>query len=61
MDITVYFKNIEEPEEYTNMDKFEIKSGKFLLLYADLGAGIEWYLPLENILSFEIEYKEVKK
>ena len=60
MNINVIFKNIEEPELFENMDSFEIKNGKFLFLYATCGAGLEWYLPLENILYFHIEYKEVK-
>ena len=59
IDVDVYFKNIEEPEKFENMDGFEIKS-KFLFLFADCGNGLEWYLPLENILSFQIDYKEVK-
>ena len=61
IDVDVCFKNVEEPEKFENMDGFEIvKGGKFLFLYADCGNGLEWYLPLENILSFQIDYKEVK-
>ena len=60
MNINVCFKNIDEPELYENMDGWEIYKGRFLFLYADCGAGLEWYLPLENILDFQIEYKEVK-
>ena len=58
MNINVVFKNIEEPELFENIDSFEIKNGKFLFLYADVGNGLEWYLPLENILCFEIDFKE---
>ena len=61
MNINITYKNIEEPELFENMDSFEPdKGGKFLFLYADVGNGLEWYLPLENILCFEIDYKEVK-
>ena len=58
MNINVCFKNIDDPELYENMDGWEIYKGRFLFLYADCGAGLEWYLPLENILDFQIEYKE---
>ena len=61
MNINVIFKeNIEEPELFENMDGFEIKNGKFLFLYANCNTELEWYLPLENILYFQIEYEEVK-
>ena len=61
MNINVCYKNVDEPEEFENIDSFEIvKGGKFLFLYADVGNGLEWYLPLENILCFEIDYKEEK-
>ena len=55
MNISISFKNVEEPEEFANMDSFEIvKGGKFLYLFADCGADLEWYIPLENVLCFEI-------
>ena len=57
MNINVSYKGIDEPEEFENMDSFEIvKGGKFLYLFADCGAGLEWYLPLENVLCFEVDY-----
>ena len=62
MNISVCFKDVEEPEEFENMDSFEIvKGGKFLYLYADCGAGLEWYIPLENVMWFQINYKGEEK
>ena len=56
MNISVSFKNVEEPEEFENMDSFEIvKDGKFLYLTTDI--DVEYYIPLENVLYFEINYK----
>ena len=60
MNISVSFKNVEESEEFENMDSFEIvKGGKFLYLTTDI--DVEWYIPLENVLYFEINYKEGEK
>ena len=57
-DIHIYFKGIEEPELFENIDDFEPnKGGKFLFLYADCDTGVEWYIPLENLLYFQIDYK----
>ena len=59
MDIHIYFKGVDEPEVFENMDEFDAnKGGKFLYLYADCGAGLEWYILHDSILYFEIEYKE---
>ena len=59
LDINVYYKGIEEPELFENIDSFEPNKGnKFLFLFANCGNGVEWYLPLENILCFSIDYKE---
>ena len=56
MDISVSFKDVEEPEEFENMDGFEIvKGGKFLYLTTDI--DVEYYILLENVLYFEINYK----
>jgi hypothetical protein len=62
LDIHVDYRDIEEPELFENITSFEAnKDNKFLFLFADLGNGIEWYLPLENILCFQIDYKEEVK
>lgn len=62
MDIHVCFKGVDEPEVFENMTEFEVNKGdKFLYLFADCGAGLEWYIPLENVLSFEIDYKGEEK
>jgi len=62
ININIYYKDIEEPVEFENMDSFKIvKGGKFLFLFADLGAGLEYYIPMENVLYFEIDYKEEGK
>ena len=62
MNVNICFKNVEEPEEFSNMDSFEIiKGGKFLYLFCDSGAGLEWYVPMENVLYFEIDYKGEEK
>jgi len=55
-DVHVCFKNVEEPEVFYGMDEVE-KDGRFLYLYADIGAGVEWFILHDNILYFEIEYK----
>ena len=56
MNILVSFKNVEEPEEFENMDSFEIvKGGKFLYLTTDI--DMEYYIPLENVMWFQINYK----
>ena len=56
INISVSFKNVEEPEEFENMDSFEIvKGGKFLSQTTDI--DMEYYIPLENVLYFEINYK----
>jgi len=62
ININIYYKDVEEPVEFENMDSFKIvKGGKFLFLFADLGAGLEYYIPMENVLYFEIDYKEEGK
>ncbi len=62
MNINVSYKNVEEPEEFLNIDGFEPnKHGKFLYLFADCGAGLEWYIPLENVECFGINYKGEEK
>ena len=56
IDVKISFKDVEEPEEFENMDGFEIvKGGKFLYLTTDI--DVEYYIPLENVLYFEINYK----
>ena len=60
MNISVSFKNVEEPEEFENMDSFEIvKGGKFLYLTTDI--DMEYYIPLENVMWFQINYKGEEK
>ena len=62
IDVNVCFKDVEEPELFENIGSFEIvKGGKFLFLFANVGGGLEWYLPLENVLWFEINYKGESK
>lgn len=62
LNIHVYYKGVEEPELFENITDFETnKDNKFLFLFADSGNGIEWYLPLENILYLQIDYKEEVK
>jgi len=62
LDINVSYKGMEEPELFENIDSFESnKDNKFLFLFSNSGNGIEWYLPLENILCFSIDYKEEVK
>jgi len=62
LDINVSYKGTEEPELFENIDSFEPNKGnKFLFLFANSGNGIEWYLPLENIECFQIDYKEEVK
>ena len=42
IDVKVSLKDVEEPEEFFNIDEFEPnKHGKFLYLYADIGAGVD--------------------
>jgi len=62
ININICYRDVEEPMEFENMDSFKIvKGGKFLFLFADLGAGLEYYVPMENVLYFEIDYKEEGK
>lgn len=56
MDINICYRNVEEPMKFENMDSFEIiKDSKFLYMATDI--DVEYYIPLENILYFEINYK----
>ena len=58
IDVNICYRDVEEPMEFENVNSFEIvKGGKFLFLYCDSGAGLEYYVPLENVLYFEINYK----
>ena len=57
-DVNICYRDVEEPMEFENIDSFEIvKGGKFLFLYCDSGNGLEYYIPLENVLYFAINYK----
>jgi len=56
MNINICFRDVEEPMEFENMSSFEImKGGKFLYMSTDI--DVEYYVPLENVLYFEINYK----
>jgi len=56
MNINICFRDVEEPMEFENMDSFEIvKGGKFLYMSTDI--DVEYYVPMENVLYFEINYK----
>lgn len=58
VNIKVYSKDIEELEEFENIDEFEVnKNGKFLYLYSNCGNGLEWYILHDKIFWIEIEYK----
>jgi len=55
-DVLVCYKGIEEPEEFVNMTVFKIISdGKFLYLSTDI--EMEYYIPLANVMWFQINYK----
>ena len=56
LDILVCYKDIEEPEEFVNMTEFKIiEGGKFLYLTTDI--EMEYYIPLVNVMWFQINYK----
>jgi len=56
-DVTVCFKDVEEPETFENVDDFEVnRGGKFL--YLSTNVDVEWYILHDKILWFEIVYKE---
>jgi len=56
ININICFRDVEEPMEFENMSSFEIvKGGKFLYMSTDI--DVEYYVPLENVLYFEINYK----
>lgn len=57
-DINIQFKDEEEPELFENMSDYEIRS-RFLYLSTDI--EVEYYIPLENIRWFQIDYKEEVK
>jgi len=60
IDVLVCYKDIEEPEDFVNMEEFEIiKSGKFLYLTSDV--DMKYYIPLANVMWFQINYKEEGK
>ena len=60
IDVLVCYLGIEDPEEFENMDSFEIvKGGKFLYLTTDI--DMEYYIPLANVMWFQINYKEEEK
>jgi len=56
MNINICFRDVEEPMGFENMSSFEImKGGKFLYMSTDI--DMEYYVLLENVLYFEINYK----
>jgi len=56
MNINICYRDVEEPMEFENMSSFEIvKGGKFLYMSTDI--DVEYYVPLENVLYWEINYK----
>jgi len=60
LDVLVCYKEAEEPEEFTNMVEFEIvKDGKFLYLTTNI--EMEYYIPLINVMWFQINYKGGKQ
>jgi len=59
IDVLVCYKDIEEPEEFENMTEFEIvEGGKFLYLATDI--EMEYYIPLINVMWWQVNYKEEK-
>jgi len=60
ININICYRDVEEPMDFENMDSFEIvKGGKFLFLATDI--DVEYYIPMENVLYWEINYKEEEK
>jgi len=60
ININICYRDVEEPMEFENMSSFEIiKGGKFLYMSTDI--DVEYYIPMENVLYFEIDYKEEGK
>jgi len=60
MNINICYRDVEEPMEFENMSSFEIvKGGKFLYMSTDI--DVEYYIPLENVLYWEINYKGEEK
>jgi len=56
ININICYRDVEEPMEFENMSSFEIvKGGKFLYMSTDI--DVEYYIPMENVLYFEINYK----
>ena len=57
IDVLVCYKDTEEdPEDFENMDSFDIvKGGKFLYLATDI--DIEYYVPLANVMWWQVCYK----
>ena len=58
ININIQFKGEEEPDLFENMSDYEIRS-RFLYLSTDI--DVEYYISLENILWFQIDYKEEVK
>jgi len=55
ININICYRDVEEPMEFENMSSFEIiKDSKFLYLATDI--DVEYYIPLENVLYWEIDY-----
>jgi len=60
ININICYRDVEEPMEFENMSSLEIiKDSKFLYLATDI--DVEYYIPMENVLYFEIDYKKKKK
>jgi len=56
ININICYRDVEEPMDFENMSSFEIvKGGKFLYMSTDI--DVEYYVPMENVLYFEINYK----
>ena len=60
IDVLICHRGVEEPEEFVNMTEFEIiEGGKFLYLTTDI--EMEYYIPLVNVMWFQINYKGEEK
>jgi len=59
MNIKICYRDVDELEEFCTVDEPEIvkKNGiPMLFVYCD-GLDSEWYLPLCNILWYEVNYE----
>ena len=58
MNINISYRDVDELEEFLNMDNVEVKRD-MLSLYAGV-IDVEYFIPLRNVLWYSVDYKSDK-